>query len=346
MLTLALILASATPVVAPVREKVTMTIDETPFVPVLARELGYFDQEGIEIVPIRISDVAPNDFEMQKPMRDGQIEVAYHWFSHTIFGARHGIPITAVMTFNDAPGMTVLVTKTSRALIRSAADLGGKTIAAGAGYGMKALMIHTLAARHGPQATRYTLVAQASAGREAAILAGVERGTIDIVSAEEPLTSTVRATGLVDTLYDLTDRRSTISALGAPLPAQSLLMSPNFIMARPAVAQRVVNAFVRTMRWVNTHSAEEIAARLPTSYFEGKDRAQQIAYIKATLPSYARGDYSVAPEGAALVAASIEDYTFDASASGRWRASKTVPVIDLEDTYDNRFVQKAMKGIK
>lgn len=332
----------ATP--APV--KVRMSVDETPIVPLLAETLGFLAVEGIEVEQVRIEDFAPNDFEMQRPMRDGRIDVAYHWFNHAVFGARHGLPITAVMVFNDAPGMTVLVEASKAAAIHSPADFRGRIVASGAGYGTKSLVTHALAARHGLTSAAYRSVMTAPERRQELILAGLGEHTVDIVTSEEPATAALKASGLAVPLIDLTTRASTQAALGAPWPAQSLLMSPTFIARKPAVAQRVVNAFVRTMRWINTHSAEEIAARLPDSYFQGTDRASRTAQIRASLPAFANGDWRVPPDGAKLVTDAVAAYGFDSSESGQWRARATVPSIDPSTLYDNCLVQRAMAKIR
>jgi len=337
--------AAITPVNAEKPKPVTvrMSIDEEPFVPLLAQSLGFLGDEGIVIERVKIEDFAPNDYEMQKPMREGKIDAAYHWYNHAVFGARHGLPVVAVMNFNDAPGMSVFVQTSQVGAIKSAADFRGKTIAAGAGYGTKALVTHALAARFGLRAGDYSLVFKESAGRQERILAALADASVSAVASEEPLTSIVQETGKVAKLYDLTSRAATIRTFGASWPAQSLLMSPGFIKQNPETAQRLVNAFVRTMRWVNAHSAEEIAAQLPESYFAAKGRTAQIAYIQATLPSYTKEDYSISNSGAKLVAKSIDAYRFDDSPSGQWRATRTKDGFRVDSTFDNRFVKRAMR---
>ena len=57
-------------------------------------------------------------------------------------------------------------------------------------------------------------------------------------------------------------------------------MSPKYIDAHPDTVQRLVNALVRTMRFVNTHTAEEIAEKLAPDYFDKKDRRAEIEYIR------------------------------------------------------------------
>jgi len=323
---------------------VRMSIDETPFIPVLTNALGFFAQERIVIEPVAIQSLAPNDFEFQAPMHDGRIDLAYHWFHHAIFGARHGLPIPAIMTFNDAPGMTVFVAKARAQAIRTAADFAGMSVAAGAGYGTKALVTHTLAARAGLSADAFRLVHTASENREANIMRGIAYGSVDVVTSEEPLTARLRENGQVLPLFDLTTRRAAQAVLGAPWPAQSLLASPVFLRSRPAVAQRAVNAFVRTMEWLQGKSAEEIAYHLPLSYFEGTGREQKLAWIRDTLPTLARGDYSVPVNGAARMAEAIAGYRFDASNSGKWRATQTVGGFNATSLADNRWVERALRS--
>src|SRR6185295_17612253 len=89
--------------------KVRMTFDDDMVVTRLADSLGYFKQEGIEIVPVDLMTIAKEDYLMQEPLVKGQLDAAEHWFNHTIFGVRHGFPIKAVMMLDDAPAMKVIV---------------------------------------------------------------------------------------------------------------------------------------------------------------------------------------------------------------------------------------------
>jgi NitT/TauT family transport system substrate-binding protein len=162
---------------------------------------------------------------------------------------------------------------------------------------------------------------------------------------QEPVTSALRATGMVTTLYDLNSGESTARVLGAPFPAQSLLMAPAYIAAHPDTVQHLVNALVRTMRFINTHSAEEIAAKLPDDYFAGKDRAAEVKLIADTLPTFTKGDYSLPPRAVRLAVKINLDADFDQSVEGQWRATGDKWRVHAKALYDNRFVTKAMREI-
>jgi NitT/TauT family transport system substrate-binding protein len=340
-----LLLALATSALAASATKVRMTIDEDPIVVRLAQSLGYLREEGIEIVPVDLEKLMGEDYLMQQPLTDGRIDASYHWFNHTVFGARHGYPIEAVMVFNDAPGMTVMVANRVKGEVRDASAFAGLNVAEGAGYGTKAVITGYLAQQAGVKPGAYNAVMTASEGRQEAVLAGLRAGSVDVMTFQEPLTSAIQQTGLVSTLYDLNSGSSTKKVLGATFPAQSLLVAPSYAKAHPETVQHLVNAFVRTMRYINSHDADAVIAKLPPEFFAGKDRAQTVAYVRATLPTLARGDYSVRPESAQLVTRVMRSSAFDGSEEGRWRAGGDDSKVDPKRLYDNRFVASAMGRI-
>jgi len=325
---------------------VRMTVDEDPIVMRLAQSLGYFREEGLQIQLVDIEKIAPNDFMMQKPLNDGVIDASYHWFHHTVFGARQGVPVKAVMVMNDAPGMTILVARRLQDQIRSAADFKGRKIASGAEYGTKSVLTHYLARKAGVPDHSYRLVNTATEGREEAVLAGLKGGQVDVMTFEEPMASVLLSTQQVSVLYDLNSRASTQQALGAAYPAQSLLLAPQFIAEHPQTVQHLVNALVRTMRYINAHGAEQIAASLPADYFANKDRATEIQAIGKSLPSFAHGDYSFKRADVQLIVDSIAGYDFGSEEEGRWRTGGDSSKVKVENLYDNTFVVRAMQQFK
>jgi NitT/TauT family transport system substrate-binding protein len=344
--TIAVLVSAAPALATDTAVKIRMSIDEDPIVLRLARSLGYFKLEGLEIVPVDLEKLVGEDYLMQEPLTKGQLDASYHWFNHTIFGARQGYPIQAVMVFNDAPGMTVMVANRVKDQVRSAADFKGRNVAEGASYGTKSVITGYLAQQAGLPRHSYTPVVTASEGRLEAVLAGLKDGKVDVMTFQEPVTSALLQSRLVTTLYDLNSRSSTTKVLGAPFPAQSLLMSPQYIEAHPETVQHLVNALVRTMRWLNSHSADEIVAKLPPDYFKDETRWAQVKYIRDTLPTYARRDYSFSPAAAKLVVDAVQSSDFDQSVEGKWRASGDNSKVHPDELYDNRFVNKAMKDIR
>jgi NitT/TauT family transport system substrate-binding protein len=95
--------------------------------------------------------------------------------------------------------------------------------------------------------------------------------------------------------------------------------------------QKVVDAFVRTMDWIHTHSAAEIAAKMPKDY-AGGDPALYEQSIKDSSPMFTTD--GVMPEGGPETVLDVLGTFSDAV-----KAKKND--IDLSRTYTTKFAQAA-----
>lgn len=325
--------------------QVRMSFDEDLVVTRIAESLGYFKAEGLEIVPVDITKFVKEDYLVQEPLVKGQVDVVEHWFNHTIFGARHDLPIKAVLMLNDAPAMKVMVANRVRDQIKSAADFKGRNVAEGAGYATKAVVTRYLARQAGLPRNSYNAINHPTENRIKLVLADLKADKLDVMTFQEPITSALMETNQVSTLYDLTSREGTVKALGTAFPAESILTSPQFIKDHPETVQRLVNAYVRALRYLNSHSLDDILAQLPDSFFEGKDRQAQIKFVKNTVTSCARGSYAFPADAIHLVTDAMLWSAFDGSEEGVWRAGGDAAKVKEAELYTNEFAERAMKAI-
>ena len=322
--------ASTTPI------EIKLACDDGVFIPTLTESLGYYAQEGITIKPESIEKLEKEDYLLQNPLIQHKVDAVYHWFQHTIFGARHGMQVKAVMLFNDAPGITVFVANSSKDKVHSASDFKNLLI----------VLTRYLTLKAGLSDGSYNSILKESTGRQEAVLSALKNNRVDIMTFQEPLSSALKVTGRVSVLYDFNSRETTTQTLGACFPSQCLIMAPDFITSNPDKVQRLVNAYVRTMRFINSHTADEIIAKLPDSYFSDKNKSDEIKLIKATLKTYAVNEYSIPDSGAKLVLDVINSSHFDESVEGKWRNDRTVNFSDYKSCYTNTFVEQAMQNIK
>ncbi len=324
---------------------VKVATDDDIFVVELGQSLGYFKDAGVNVVPVKVESFQKDDYLLQEPLIKGQINVVVHWFQHTVIGARHNLPIEAVMVINDAPGMSVLVANDVKDQIKSAKDFKGRRVAKGAGYGTKSTITNYLASREGLAPTDYTPVFVENAGRLEAVVKGVKAHQVDVMTFQDPITQALLDTNEVSVLYDLTTRESTTKVLGAAWEAQCVLMDPKWVDANPETTQKVVNAFVKTMRWVNSHTPAQIVNQIPADYFTGKDKSEESKLIAETYRTYAH-DYALDPASVKLQTDVLCASSFDESEEGKWRAADLHQAkIDPTTLYNNTFVEKAMKAI-
>ncbi|WP_433556434.1 hypothetical protein ACQPWY_29915 [Pseudonocardia xinjiangensis] len=52
-------------------------------------------------------------------------------------------------------------------------------------------------------------------------------------------------------------------------PASSMYMDCSYVDAHPGTVQKLANAFVKTLGYINSHSGAEIAAQMPADYAAG-----------------------------------------------------------------------------
>jgi NitT/TauT family transport system substrate-binding protein len=317
-----------------------------PLLTELGTSLGYFGQEGIAIQLVKVESVSAEDYLMQEPLVNGRLDASYHWFHHVVFGNRHNLPLKAVLKVCNAPGMKVLVANRLKDQVKGPADFKGRNVAEGAGYATKSTLMNLLARRAGLPEGSYTPVNQEVDGRLDHILQGLKDGKVDVMAFMESMTTALQNSGQTTVLYDLTNRAGTVQALGDEWLAQCVFVSDNFIAAHPDTVQHLVNGYVRTLRFVNAHTAAEIADRLPPGYFVGKDRATEVARIGKFITNIAQGDYTFSPSAVSLVLDTMLRSKFDESVEGQFRRTGENARVTPESLYTNRFAERAMAEIK
>jgi NitT/TauT family transport system substrate-binding protein len=67
-------------------------------------------------------------------------------------------------------------------------------------------------------------------------------------------------------VFDLSSSDGATQWLGGTWPAAGVLTLNSWVQSHQDTAQKVVDALVATMHWINTHSAADIANAMPASY--------------------------------------------------------------------------------
>ena len=324
-------------------------------VPELAKGLGYFEQEGIEVEYVNVMNYRDEDFYSTELLNDGTVDAEICWYQRVVFGIGNDQPAQAVFLIEDSPHLTISVANRLKDQVKSAVEFKGRTIADSDGFSTKRYVTDTVIARAGLPPGSYTPAPGELTAKLPLLLKALQADQVDIVSSMEPTTTGLMASKLVTPLYDLATGEGTRRALGEVWPARCLYLAPAYIKAHPDRVQRLVNVFVRTMRYINSHSAEEIVARLGPGYFApdmnndlwADYKKGKIAEIAKLQPGMAHGDYSIPPSAAKFECEVLAHTNFDGSPEGKYRRQAAQSgKVRPEATYDNRFVEQAMKAIK
>jgi NitT/TauT family transport system substrate-binding protein len=224
--------------------------------------------------------------------------------------------------FGQVPGEVEMVSTKAADAVKSMADVKGKTLGVTGLGSSTSFLTQYLAGQHGIQSTEYTML---PVGADASFIAAIKQGRIDAGMTTEPTVSALQKSGDAKVLVDMRSVEGTKAALGGTYPASSLYVQAAWADAHKADATKLAHAFVRTMQFIHTHSAEEIAAKMPDDY--QKDKLLYVSALKASLPMFTP-DGKMPADGPATVLKVLS--AFNPSVKGKH--------IELTKTYTSEFV--------
>jgi NitT/TauT family transport system substrate-binding protein len=161
------------------------------------------------------------------------------------------------------------------------------------------------------------------------VIAAITKGEIDAVSNLDPMMTKLELDGQIRVVADTRTEEGTRAIFGGSNPAAVLYAKQDFIARNPNTVQALVNAFYKTLRWLEKATPEQVTATVPEEYWLG-DKELYVAAVKASKPSYSVTGLIPA---AGMKSASDMLVAFD-------EELKTAK-LDLARTFEDRFVKKA-----
>ncbi|GAC1410270.1 MAG: ABC transporter substrate-binding protein [Burkholderiaceae bacterium] len=245
-------------------EKITIMIggmEKMIYLPAkLAEQLGYLKETGLDIELVSESSGVNAETEMLSGAAQGVVGA----YDHTIDLQARGKWVQSVVQFSHAPGEVILVSKAAAKDIKSPADFKGKSLGVtGLGSSTNFLTLY-LAAKAGVKSSEFTTL---PVGAGSTFMAALTQGKIDAGMTTEPTISRLVSTGAAIILVDLRTAKETKAALGGTYPFECLYMPTAWVNAHREQVQKIVNAFVKTLRYIKNHNAKEIAEKMPVDYY-------------------------------------------------------------------------------
>ncbi|HEY4296582.1 MAG TPA: ABC transporter substrate-binding protein [Paraburkholderia sp.] len=295
-------------------------IDKLIYLPAkLTEQLGYFKAEGLDVELLS----QPAGIDAENEMLAGAVQGVMGFYDHTIDLQARGKEVKTIVVFAQVPGEVQMVAAKSADSIRSMADVKGKTLGVTGLGSSTSFLTQYLAQRAGVPSTQYTLL---PVGADRRFIAAIRQGRIHAGMTTEPTVTQLLKSGDASVLVDMRTVDGTRAALGGTYPGSSLYVQSAWLDKHPQEATKLARAFVRTLQYLHTHSAEAIAAQMPKEYI-GSDRALYVSALKASLPMYTI-DGKMPADGPATVLKVLSG--FNPSVKGRY--------IDLSRTFTNQFV--------
>jgi len=236
-----------------------------------------------------------------------------------------GKKIETICQFGIAPGEAEVV-DASLTNISSVKDLGGKNLGVtDIGSGTHVLTQAILgSAGLDPTKSQYVAV-----GAGNTFIAAIQQHKIAAGMTTFPTISRLVNSGKGKILVSLLTPADTRAALGGDYPFIGIFAKNDWVNSNKDVAQRLVNAYVKTLKFIHSHTAAEIADKMPADYFAG-DKASYIADLQSQLGIF--GTDCKMPVGGPENVQKIQQQ-FVASYKGK--------SANLSETYTNEFADKA-----
>ncbi|WP_431220906.1 ABC transporter substrate-binding protein [Leifsonia xyli] len=300
-------------------------IDKQIYLPYqLAQSLGYYKKYGVNM---ELSTEQNGGVGAEDAMASGQVDMAGAWYIHTVDFQSKGKDVINLVQLSGAPGERVMCNP--KAGVTSAADFKGKNMGVtDLGSGTDELT-QFLAAKAGIDKKQYNTIA-VHAGSTA--IAAIQRGSADCVMTTQPTVGALTAQKLAVTGVDLATTKGATKALGGAFPAAGLLANASWVKSHKDAAQKVVDALVATMHWIATHSASDIANRLPQDFVQNSTITKQ-QYIAGLASD--KGQFL--PDG--IMPAGGPKVIFDMEKTIGVDTSK----VKIADTFTNTYAEAANK---
>jgi NitT/TauT family transport system substrate-binding protein len=285
----------------------------------LAAGLGYFKAEGLDVELLNES----SGVDAENEMLAGAVQGVVGFYDHCVDLQTKGKYVQSVVQFSQAPGEVELVSSKHPEL-KSMADLRGKSLGVtGLGSSTNFLSQYLMVKAGVPLGEFSTI----PVGAGTTFIAAMTQDKIQAGMTTEPTISRLLKTGEARVLVDLRTLEKTRQALGGAYPAASLYMPTDWVQKNKPTVQKLANAFVKTLKFINTHSAAEIAEKMPKDFFSGDKEGYILALAEGKGMFTADG---VMPAGGPETVLTV------LSAFSRNVKGKTV---DLSKTYTTEFVK-------
>src|SRR5690349_11600244 len=294
---------------------------------VLARELGEYQKAGVEVELINFKGGS----QALTAVLGGSADVVSGYYDHCVNLAAKNQALEAFVVYDRYPGLVLVVSPKHAAAINSIKDLAGKKVGVSAPGPSTDFFLKYLLSKNGVDAGSVAVI---GIGLEATAVAAQEQGMVDAAVMLDPAVTLLQ--GKYKDLKILSDTRTqhdTLEVFGGEYPGGALYTRADWIAKNPKEVQGLTNAILATLKWIHSHSAEEIMAKMPADMV-GPDKELYLAALKNTIPMYSTTG-RMDPKGAEAVLA-----VFSQSVPEIAKAN-----IDLAKTYTNRFVDQAGKGM-
>ena len=292
---------------------------------ILAKQLGEFEKAGISVEVVDFKGGS----ESLKAVIGGSADVVSGYFDHCVNLAAKGQHLQAFVVYDRFPGFALVVSPKHSAEISSIKDLANKKVGVSAPGSSTDFFLKYMLSKNGVDPNSVAVI---GVGLGGSAIAAMEQGQIDAAIMLDPAVTLLQGKSKdLKILSDTRTQKDTLAVFGGEYPGGALYTKADWVASHEKEVQGMTTAIVATLKWIHSHTPEEIMAKMPPEMV-GKDKDLYLAALKNTIPMYSESG-RMDPKGAAAVLAVFSQSSPDVAKAN----------IDLLKTYTNKYVDAANK---
>ena len=289
----------------------------------LAKQLGYYDKAGVNV---NLVD-EPAGGDATTNMLAGQVQGVGGFYDHNIALQAQNKSSESVVSMLTIPGEVELCRTDLKGTIHGPADFKGQSLGITDTGSSTDFLTQYLTTKAGVDPATTT---RRGVGAGQTFIAAMKQKAIACGMTTEPTVSQALSDGTAFILLDMRTAQGSTAALGGTYPATSLYMPTAWVNSNKPTVQKLVNAYVSTLSWIQAHSAADIADKMPAAYYKGVGKDAYIAALNSE-----KGIFNptgiMPPDGPTTCLAVLSK--FNTKVKGK--------TIDLTATYTDEFVKTA-----
>jgi NitT/TauT family transport system substrate-binding protein len=294
---------------------------------VLAKQLGEYEKAGLDVELVDLKGGS----DALKAVLGGSADVVSGYFDHCVNLAAKKQELQSFVVYDRYPGLVLVVSPKQTGKITSVKDLAGKRVGVSAPGSSTDFFLKYQLKKNGLNPMDTAVI---GIGLGATAVAAMQQGQIDAAVMLDPAVTVLQGSHKdLTILSDTRTQKDTLDVFGGEYPGGALYTTTAWIKSHDKEVQALTSAIMHTLKWIHTHSPEEIMAKMPEGMV-GKDKGLYLAALKNTLPMYSETGL-MDPKGAAAVLA-----VFSESSPEIARAN-----IDVGKTYTNKYVEQFTAGV-
>lgn len=290
---------------------------------VLAKQLGEYDKAGLNVELVDLKGGS----DALRAVIGGSADVVSGYFDHCVNLAAKKQELQSFVVYDRYPGLVLVVSPKHTDEIKSVKDLAGKKVGVSAPGSSTDFFLKYLLKKEGLDPASASVI---GIGLGATAVAAMEQGQIDAAVMLDPSVTVLQGSHAdLRILSDTRSQKDTLAVFGGEYPGGALYSTTAWVAGHDKEVQALTNAIVATLKWIHTHTAGEIMAKMPQELV-GKDKELYLAALKNTLPMYSETG-KMDPKGAAAVLAVFSESSPEVAKAN----------IDVGKTYTNKYVDQA-----